>query len=994
MLARHVVQRTLLTLALAYAAYAQVNTATVSGSVSDPTHAVVPAVKLRLQNEATGASLLSTTNSSGQFAFSFVPVGRYTLTVHQEGFQDQMRKGLELSAGDALSLDLQLQVNNARQEVTILGETPLIDLASSDQHDTINKRSVGELPIAKQDWTNLLKLGTGVTKAGNQGLSINGLPPAGFNVTVDGTNASPDAELPSLGFYQGFNVINIINQDAIQEISTTRSIAPATVAGSMSGNVNIISKGGANEFHGSLFEFNSVAAFNARNQFLSTKPGSTLNQFGGTLGGRIIRDRLFFFTSYETVRARSFTAVSDDVPTPDFIRSTVAAAPVYASIFKYYPAPNQPFASGAQTGRYIGAGSLVQDDLNAVERLDWYITPANLLTVRYTRSRPLKNQPRVIEVNPRITTGHGDVYNAQFTHTGGSWTSSTRFGLNRLYLNRLDAGMGVGLDGVSFGFNTGGSEAFQKRARTTTAEQTFGFNRGRHSLQVGGILQKQSPGRIDDNTNNFSYSNLSDFLANIPNQIQINFPVPFYQMYTYQVGGFVQDDWRIRPNLTLNLGLRYDYWTVPKEAHGRVFNRAPTALGPGFGDFLPADQMFKSDRPNFSPRLGFSWALGSSRKTVVRGGSGIFYNPHPIFGGPIEVGAPVAPTVPNRLTVNRAQALAMGLKYPVDTQSVLKQLVANGTPISGTTINPYFPNPYSLQWNIGIQREIGHGIVLDTAYVGNRGLHLNMVRNLNLPDRLTGVAPFPAFGQFRYYDGSDTSRYNGWQSSLQKRFSAGFSFTVAYAWASNTSLGDDDLQLNAVPQDNNNLRADHGPTPFAIRHTFTGSYLYELPFARLAGAQGHAAKMLLGGWQFSGILSATTGTPQNVTNSKSSYSLSRPDVVPGVGWQLDNYQSTLRYLNPAAFAAVPLATASGASIRPGNLARYAVTGPGAWTLDATLAKSFQMVERIKLQLRADLFNAFNHTNLGGLVTDISKATFGQLTSASSRSMQLGARLTF
>jgi len=182
------------------------------------------------------------------------------------------------------------------------------------------------------------------------------------------------------------------------------------------------------------------------------------------------------------------------------------------------------------------------------------------------------------------------------------------------------------------------------------------------------------------------------------------------------------------------------------------------------------------------------------------------------------------------------------LKYPVDTGALLKQLIATGSPISNTTLNPNFPNPYSIQWNLAIQREIGHGIVLDTGYVGNRSLHLNMVRMLNLPDRLTGISPNPAFGQFRYYDGSDNSRYNAWQTSLQKRYSAGLSFTVAYTWASNTSLGDNDLLLNTVPQDNNNLRADHGSTPFDIRNSLTSSFVYELPFARrvwFGGALAH-----------------------------------------------------------------------------------------------------------------------------------------------------------
>ena len=266
----------------AWTLLSQVNTATVTGSISDASHARVPNATLQLRNDATGIKLAAASNSAGLFAFSFVPVGVYVLTVEQPGFQDYSRRGLDLTAGSALSLDIQLQLGASKQEVSVQSETPLISLSSSEDHATLSSRQIAELPLAKQDWTNLLKLQTGIIKSGNQGVAMNGLPPSGFNVTVDGTNASPDAELPSLGFYQGFNVINIMSQEAIQEVSSTKGIAPATVAGSMSGNINIISKGGTNQFHGSLFEFNSVAAFNARNQFLAAKPGSTFNQFGGT----------------------------------------------------------------------------------------------------------------------------------------------------------------------------------------------------------------------------------------------------------------------------------------------------------------------------------------------------------------------------------------------------------------------------------------------------------------------------------------------------------------------------------------------------------------------------------------------------------------------------------------------------------------------------------------------------------------------------------------
>jgi hypothetical protein len=200
--------------------------------------------------------------------------------------------------------------------------------------------------------------------------------------------------------------------------------------------------------------------------------------------------------------------------------------------------------------------------------------------------------------------------------------------------------------------------------------------------------------------------------------------------------------------------------------------------------------------------------------------------------------------------------------------------------------------------------------------------------------------------------------------------------------------------LNAVPQDNNNIRAQRGPTPYDIRHNFTSSFLYELPFARLAGVTGRPARLLLAGWQVSGVVTASTGFAANITDSRSSYPLSRPDVAGGIGPTFPDYTTTLRYLNPAAFTPVPIVRASGASDHPGNLGRNAVRAPGAWNVDASLAKSFEITEKKRVQLRGDFLNGFNHTNLGGLVTDLNKSNFGRLTSATPRSVQIGAKFIF
>ena len=343
--------------------------------------------------------------------------------------------------------------------------------------------------------------------------------------------------------------------------------------------------------------------------------------------------------------------------------------------------------------------------------------------------------------------------------------------------------------------------------------------------------------------------------------------------------------------------------------------------------------MYHSDHSNFAPRLGFAWTVGANRKTVVRGGTGLFYNPHTLYGGPIEM-VLNDPNVPFRLTLNRAQVLAAGYSFPLNTPAVQAQVINGGNPIANTTIGANFPNPYSAQWTLGIERELPFGLAFETAYVGNRGLHLNMVRTQNLPDRQTGVAPNPQFGQFRYYDGSDASFYNAWQTSVKKRYSSGLSVGAFYTYSNNISYGDAELLLNAVPQDNNNIRAQRGPTPYDIRHNFTSSFLYELPFARMSGMTGRPARLALAGWQISGVVTAQTGFAANITDSRSSYPLSRPDVAGGIGPTFEDYTTTLRYLNPAAFLPVPIWSQAAPPITRGTSGamRSARPEPGTSTL--------------------------------------------------------------
>jgi hypothetical protein len=255
-----------------------------------------------------------------------------------------------------------------------------------------------------------------------------------------------------------------------------------------------------------------------------------------------------------------------------------------------------------------------------------------------------------------------------------------------------------------------------------------------------------------------------------------------------------------------------------------------------------------------------------------------------------------------------------------------------------------------------VQRQLPFGLVLDTAYVGNRALHLNLTRNANIPNRITGVIPDPAFGSFLFYDDSDASWYDAWQTSLIKSFRHGLNFAVNYNWAHNISYGDADLQIETVPQDPDNIRAERGPTPFDIRQSLRANFIYMPEILKWTGWHNRLAKTSLDGWQFTGILVANSGALANVIYGSSANSTDRPDLKAGVAQVFDNFSNTLVYLNKAAFTLVPLSSLSGMEVHPGDLGRYALRAPGNCNLDFSMGRTFMLTERYRLQLRGDAFN--------------------------------------
>jgi outer membrane receptor protein involved in Fe transport len=996
-----------------YTVHAQVTTATLSGTIVDQTGALVTNADLLLKNLSDGTERKTTSNTQGAYIFDFVPIGNYTLRVSRQGFQTKAMTGITLTAASVHRIDVTLSLASDIMEVHVNAEAEnvALDTVTPQQSVSLSSQTLNQLPIAKSDWTTVLQLGAGVstdnsssTPAGTT-LEINGLPPAGFNLTVDSTNATSDPEMAAFGFYQGPNIINTINNDAIAEVSIIKGIAPATIGGTMSGNVNLITRSGANQFHGTLEELNEVSAYDARNQFLTSKPRSTFNEYGGSIGGPILSNKLFFFGSYEGARVSSYSVVSGSVPTP-YLKSI--APSVFDNILNQFPSVSQPSSDPtAIDATYYGSGALTQKDGNTVARLDYHPTENDLIYVRYIRGRPYKYAPNLVAINARATTGHTDSFNAAYTHSTSSFATLTRFGSNRIRMQRLDEGFSSDLEEISLGgFDSGGAEQFLKSGEFYTGEQQITKSIGKHSLIAGLIVQRQNAGRTDYNTATLGYSSLDEFLDNTPSKVVITFDLDPFSIHTYQLGGFLQDDWRITNNLTVNLGLRYDYYTVPKEDNNRLYNRgidsSSPSLGGGYGSYRAADSLYNADFNNFQPRIGFSWSPDATKNTVIRGGAGIFVGPHPIYGGAIDEVQNSA-TEPFRVTLTGSQATNSGLSYPLprsEYDTALEDLQDSGvisTEVVNTSISGNFPDPYSIQWMFGVERSLPASHRIEIDYVGNRGLKENMVLTKNLPNRTTGELPRSTWGQFRYYYAGDASNYHGLQVQLVNAPRHGLSYSASFAWSHALSFGDSNLLLEAVPQDADNIRADYGPTPYDLRTSFTGNLTWEIPAKEWLNMSKTPVKLLADGWQIAAVFKGHSGLPANITNGNSANSVDRPDAVAGVHRTLSGYRNVAgshQYLNTAAFSSVELSTLSDMQIRGGTLGRYALNNPGSEVLDFSLGKTFKFGDKRSFALRADAFNALNHTNYSGLSTSIASSTFGQLTSATARTMQISGHFNF
>ena len=1025
---------------------AQVTTGTLVGLVRDSSGAVLPGATVVATHQGTGVPREGITDERGEFVLSALPNGSYSIRIELPGFKRYTNQGIELGSGQTVRQTFSLEVGQIEESVTVTGAAPLVETGTSSIHDTLSTAELRELPVNRRNVANLLNLTPGVIVTGGSSsggglVNMSGVGGAGTGITVDGTEANANPEARSTSHYGGQNQISVMSLDSVQEVSIVKGVLPAEYGGVAGGQVNIISRSGTNAFHGTAFYNYQNLKLNARRFLSSTpKPVGTFNQYGGTLGGPVLRNKLFFFSTYEGYREEVELNLSGNVPYQSVKNALLTALPFPETriMLDTLPLPTEPIVSSAgvvdpNRGRYQGLGLRKRTENHVVAKGDYAMFNGANLAVTYTRMRPWAVEPRinVNGSNDRIFPNSQDRIATQLVVAQGRWVSESRFGWNHTNISRLDTyfntldpnpsapaevaayGRRVGFINITNLFSGPDAEIFDLEGNAFSFDQKFSRAVDRHVVKLGFRWYRNAGAKIGAQNPQFAYQTLEDTLANIPLRVTANFGSPSYWAHLSEYGAFVQDDWRLGANLVLNLGLRYDYYGI---LHARATGAVPVEnvnLAPpaslaklDFGPEMDPEHAYEPDAFNLAPRVGFAWTIGGNEENVVRGGVGYLYSPH-MTGIVRQITG--EPFVSFRTIWNRTDAQTRALKWPNYNDTFRNLVIAenSGRKSIYSVIEPDLPVPYTIQSMLSYQRALGRTLAVDVGYLRTDGRSFPLQRPFSMAiNRETGLLPNLLIGSpgGNYIDSSQTMAYNALQMSLRKRFSHRFSFDVNYTLGKGTATQGGDLSAGNSSsggtsniQDFLNPEYDRGSTAQDVRHRTNASVIVELPSL---SNQPRIVQGVAGGWQVAGIFTAqSSGFPLAVTQP-SGITNSRADMVPGVDPIVENWQDTCtaigcNYLNPAAFKLVPVSASTNATLRPGTSMIGDVRGPAQWDVNLTFAKNFNVGAERRLQVRADLFSAFNKKIWGNPVTAINSSDFGRMTDVSgSRSIQIGARLTF
>lgn len=898
-----------------------------------------------------------------------------------------------------------MKVGAVSETVEVRATAPLVNSTTAELGEVINTAKVEQLPLNGRNFQQLLNLQAGVVNSpssgagGRGGIEFHGSSALGNNLLLDGVDMSFGEENGAANFASaggGGVIINTVSVDAIDEFRATGSSFSAEYGRSGGGVLNITTKSGTNEFHGTAFEYFRNDALDA-NDFFSNqtgvaKPPLRWNQFGGNLGGPIKHNKLFFFFNYEGAQVHRLSRVTGNTATPALLALVKPA--IRQEMQTFLPDTYTPTSNP-----YLGFHTRNDQQKNAENTYLSHVDGmfgAHHISVRDSYNHQDYSVPTFSPSMPRLFPLRFNNAVVQDTWSiAPTVVNELRLGFNRVDLNRSE----IGRDSVpawitvsGAGFNASQPSYIHFITTTYSIADNLSWIKGSHTFKAGVDLREIRSARIQGGQPTYTYNNLTDLINDKPNRIQVLFGGG-KSLKTRYSGFYFQDEWRMTRNFQLNLGVRYEY--SPPLVGGFNINSSNP-----YGPFISRGQpMFKPDRNDWGPHVALIWNPGGDSKTVVRLGGSIGYiMPQAIYYYDMAFIDPSLPFVANFAPADVPSQYA---SFPLP-QSFIDQVAANPSllpknfVLSRSVADYNRADTYAGQWNASLQRELASNLALQLSYVGSRTVKLISARPLNLVDPATGKRPYPQFGDVNFEENAANISYHGLEVTLNKRFSHGLNFDVFYTWSK--SLGyyapDDTVTFtNSAIQNPLDLADSKGPKEGNIAHRVNGDISYAIPYG--TKSNNPLVKNLLGGWTLESIWGWRSGLPLNITSGIDTYGNGRvtgqrPDDVLGVDSYIQQ-PANLLWLNPAGFNLA----APKAQHRFGNLGYNNLVGPTAFTMDLALHKTFFITERNQITFRAEAFNWLNHTTLGNPITNLSDPRFGTINSAGTpRNIQLALRYRF
>ncbi len=1056
---------------------------TIQGVVTDATEAVIPGAKITVRNLATGVQLTATTNSVGFYSIPFLAPGAYEVTAESEGFAPQTKQNLRLDVGQVARVDFALELGTVAETIEVAAAAALINTETTTVGQVIDNKRIVELPLNGRNYLELAQLTVGVgpapgaRTAGEGNFSTLGARSYQTNILLDGVDNNSRASGGALGF-QAQNVKPSI--DAVQEFKVVTNNNSAEYGFRMGAAVIVQTKSGTNEFHGTAYEFLRNDKLDANTFFANRsgapKPAFRRNQFGATFGGRIIKDKTFFFGSYEGTRIRQGETSISTVPTalrksgsftdagarPIFDWTTTRRVdgkwtrdpfpgnvipssrfdPVAVGVIALYPDPNLP----GTVNNYFFSGSRIDDTDQIDTRLDHNFSQRHRMFARYSR----RDYNSVDPANLPLPADGGLWTTTDLTSNSvvGNWnavvspTANNEFRIGYTYTDSVfdipwteNYNQKLGIKGLpDLGdANARGMTRFTPTGYSEVGARSFWPNyndlglwhianhfmkiQGRHVLKVGAEHRREHIPRnaarfargqmsfnrdfsADPNNRGLTGDGLADFLLGVASGGTIgnqNGEIANTSNWAF----YFQDDYKLSRKLTLNLGLRWDFF-------GRATFETPVSRFEfTYGQPEPrivrpkdsGDCGCEQDWNNFAPRVGFAYQI--TEGTVVRSGFGLYYGqPDSVahdgdaafFHQPpdfTEIGFPTDRLVQPALIVRDGFPPGLLPATEIRENVTVKDAVVR------------LPNQYAMQWFFDLQQRLPWDSVLTLSYVGSGTRHMVWTRDLNLPftpgpGAIKQRRPWPFYGGVNLRDPGGRASYNAFGAKAEKRFSQGVTFLASYTWShtidDRAGTLSDGLAGGGF-RNHHNIRLDRGNSAYDLRHNFVGSFVYDIPVGRgrrypLSGV----SDAILGGWQLSGIFTARSGRPFSPVTSGGITNVGAqgyPDRL-GKGTLPSEQRSIDRWFDETAFAIQKQYTY-------GNSGRNILFGPGFTNMDLKIGKNFYFTETTRLEFRFEMFNFTNHPNFGLPNASIDNPpAVGKITSQAgiARQLQFGLKLVF